>query len=97
MAEREVDTELRIRHSRWIDKEAIEDVKVGRVSLRAVDSGPGTRGEAAPDEALHLSWIGEGEGLPRSKSDEDVVGVDVCCSHLRESGVASRGNIGIIG
>ena len=97
MAEREVDTELRVGHSRWIDKEAIEDVKVGRVSLRAVDSGPGTRGEAAPDEALHFGWIGEGEGLPSSKSDENVVGVDVCCYHLRESGVASRCNIGIVG
>ena len=92
MAEREVDTELRIRHSRWIDKEAIEDVKVGRVSLRAVDSGPGTRGEAAPDEALHLSGIGKGKGLTGLQSDEDIVGVDVCIAHLRQRGGASGGN-----
>ena len=49
-------------HARRVDEEAVEGVKLGAVTLGAVDSRRGLLIEGGLDEGLHCSGVGEGEG-----------------------------------
>jgi hypothetical protein len=89
---REIDLELWVGDAWWIDKQAVEDVEVGGVSLGAVDGGLRAGGEAGLDEVLHVGGVAEGEGGVGAQGDVDVVGVDAGGSDLGEGGDASWGN-----
>lgn len=82
IVEGEVNLKLSIWHSRWVDKQTIEEIEVGRCPLSTVNSRFGTTGERSLQEGLHLSRVGEGESGASLEGDEDIVGVDVGCSNL---------------
>ena len=92
VVEGKVNLKLGIRHSRRVDEQAIEKVQVGRCPLSAVDSGLRAAWEGGLQERLHLGGVGKGESGAGLESDEDVVGVDVDCSDLRQCGRSGSNN-----
>ena len=64
---------------RW---QAVEDVKLWRRPLRAVEDVSDTVVEASLNEGLHLTGVGKCKGQVGLESNKDMVGVDIDFAHL---------------
>ena len=76
--------EIRVGHSRWVDQQAVEDVKLRGHPLRAVEGRSDAVVEAGLNEGLHLAGVGERKGRVGPESDKDIVGVDIDFAHLAQ-------------